>query len=261
MANVRRERAPAVAGFVDTAAPIVVRNEGLTARAALEALGRLPPGGRIFVFSKGAVDLGDVVAWGLEHTGPADVLLSTWAIGADETKRLRRLLDSCAIRRLRLLVDCSFPSRQPAYTALLRASFGPDVLRLAVVHAKVGTLLSVDGRWSVVIKSSGNLNHNKRVEIHEIEDNAALAGFINSTLGEWFRGSGADDFDVAPSEHRRRFDAWHADEQREVGPVSAPVATAAAPGRALKPTAPDAAFFGDGWADTDLRRVGLSYVR
>ena len=261
MANVKAEIAPALAAFSDGLGPVVIRRDGLTAQTATAALGCLEPGARLFVLSKGAVSAGDVIWWALEQTGTADVLISTWTISPDEIRGLRRLLDRGAIRTLRLLVDFSFPRRHPAYTAELRASFGPQAVALTVCHAKVAVL--VNEQWAVVIRSSANLNRNSRTEYHEVSDDRGLAAFVLEVLGEWFPPA-ADTWTVRPSEHQRRFAEWHADEGQAAGVQVAPMASRAARARrrTLQPATPeDARFFGDGLFDPDLRRVGLSYVR
>ena len=68
------------------------------------------------------------------------------------------------------------------------------VLRLAVVHAKLATIVSDDGRWHIAIESSANLNSAKRIEAHTLSDDPGLVAFIDATIGEWFTGDGADDF-------------------------------------------------------------------
>jgi hypothetical protein len=242
VANAKREQRPAIGGLVDCPGPLVVRREGLTARTALDAFGRLVPGGRIFTLSKGAVSMADCVAWVLDEIGPADALLSTWTIAAEEISNLRQLLDTGRILRLRVLVDPSFVRRHPAYTAELRATFGAECLRLVCSHAKLAVLTNMD--WAVTIQSSANLNRALRCESFSIEDNLVLSTSIVDTLGAWFALPAA--WDVTAAEHRRRFEAWGADDRRP--------ALAAA-------VADDAPYFGDGWADTDLRRVGLAYVK
>ena len=162
MGNVGRETAPAVAGWVGRGGPVECRSEGLTATTALAACGRLRRGGRLFLLSKGAVSAGDVLGWVLARTGASDVLLATWTVGTDGIRALRRLLDSGRIRSLRLLVDPSFASRHPSYCAQVRAAFGVDAIRFAVLHAKICTV--VNEAWAVVVRGSANFNENRRLE-------------------------------------------------------------------------------------------------
>jgi hypothetical protein len=261
MSNVRQEAAPALAAFGDRPGPVVIRRAGLTAQTALEALGPLEPGGRLFALSKGAVSAGDVLAWALAQTGPVDALVSTWTISPDEIKALRRTLDAGGIRRLRLLVDFSFRHRHPAYCAELRATFGPESVSLTVCHAKVSTL--VNATWGVVIRSSANLNRNSRTEYHEVSDDPALAAFVADTLGQWFPPA-PDLWSLSTAGHKARFAAWGEAPGAQVSSNgNLPARVAGKDGkRALEPAnETDRAFFSDEPYGVDLRRAGLTYSR
>ena len=258
MANAARERAPKMAAVRLRAGRVGLRG-ALTATTAAGALGRLTHGGRVVCLSKGAFGFGDCVRHLLTVSGSADVLLTTWAIGAKEIAAFRALVTDGAIRTLRLLVDASFVQRQPAYTASLRASFGPDCVRLATCHAKLATL--VNAQWAFVVLSSANLNENKRLEVFSVEDNRRLATALAMTLDGWFASPA--DWDVSRAEHARRFDAWG-----EPTPKAAIVAADDAQGGVearVRPMAPamagDAAFFSDDPWGVDLRRVGISFTR
>ena len=270
MANAARERAPKTAAVRLRAGRVGLRRDGLTAPSARVAFGRLVHGGRVVCLSKGAIGFGDVVRYLLTVSGPADVLVTSWAIGAKEITAFRALVTDGAIRTLRLLVDASFVQRQPAYTASLRASFGPDCVRLATCHAKIATV--VNARWAFAVLSSANLNENRRLEFFQVEDNRRLATAISRTLDGWFAEPAAGQWDASRAEHGRRFDAWAETPARsrtsnavatiapaDDGDVGAPVDT---PVRPLAPaTAADAAFFSDDPWGVDLRRVGISFTR
>lgn len=270
MANIRREKAPRTAAVRLRAGRVGLRRGALTASSARVAFGRIVHGGRIVCLSKGAVSLAECVGYVLETTGPADLTLATWTIGAREITTFRDLVAGGSVRRLQLLVDASFVQRQPAYTASLRASFGPDCVRLVTSHLKVALL--VNARWAVVVLSSANLNRNSRLEFFQVEDNRRLATAISGTLGEWFAEPAADQWDASMTAHKRRFDAWGETGSRTGTPgAGAAIATAAdgdvrapvdAPVRPLAPaTAGDAAYFSDDPWGVDLRRAGISFTR
>lgn len=270
MANAGRERAPKTAAVRLRAGRVGLRRDGLTAPSARVAFGRLAHGARVVCLSKGAFGFGDAVRYLLETAGPADVLLTSWAIGAKEITAFRALVTDGAIRTLRLLVDASFVQRQPAYTARLRASFGPGCVRLATCHSKLAT--AINDRWAFVVLSSANLNRNSRLEFFQVEDNRRLAKAINSTLGAWFAEPAADDWDASRAEHGRRFDAWAETPARSrtsgAGATITPVDDVGispcldAPVAPLVPaTAGDAAYFSDDPWGVDVRRAGISFTR
>jgi hypothetical protein len=219
----------------------VVR-DALDAGTARALVGDLTPGCDVFALSKGAAAFGDVLALLLETAGPADLTLATWCAAPPELRALRRLLDGGQIRRLRLLIDPSFQRRQPQYCALLRSLFGPAAVRLVVCHLKLAVVSNE--AWALVLLSSANLNANHRLEFFSVTDDRALAAFVVARLEEWFPAP-ADQWDRTAAEHDRALTAWRAPKRSDLKPA----------------TAADAQFFGDGWADADLRRVGVSYER
>lgn len=238
-----------------------VQSGALTARSAAEMFGALSPGCDVFALSKGAVSFGDVVAFMLETAGPANVVLSTWTIGAAEIGAVRRLVDSGRIRSLRLLVDPSFVRRHRAYAALLRATFGAESIRLVKLHAKLAVVQNAS--WALVLRSSANMNANHRVEFFELSDDPALAAGIVNTLGSWFDWAPPSQWDGGARAHADAFDTWQApaDAGSVVQSTSSrerPVARRTAP--AGPATAEDAAFFSPEPFGTDLRRVGVSFL-
>lgn len=285
MANVRAEQAPKVAAIRVPGSPVGLRPGGLQAVTPRGAFGPLVPGGRTVVLSKGAFGKADVVADILDQTGPADLTLATWTISAREIGAFRDRVASGQILSLRLMVDASFPARNAAYAAKLRASYGADCIRLAVCHAKLAVI--TNDAWAVVVLSSANLNRNSRLEIFSVEDNRVLADELNRVLGTWFEAPAADQWDVGMSEHGKRLASWgaSADPARLAAPDTSriprpekligrdgkerPVAEQVRKFRSCPSSAPtlapatpgDAAFFNDDPFGVDLRRAGISFVR
>jgi len=246
MANVRVERAPKVAAVGRMRSGSKgLRASGLDASSPDVAFGRLESGGRVVCLSKGGVGFADAVAHCLAASGPADVVLATWTIGAREIASCRQLLDSGAVRSLRLLVDVSFPQRHPAYAAQLRSTFGADAVRMAVCHAKIATV--VNDRWALTVLSSANLNRNSRLEFFSIEDCRPLATDINTTLDAWFAAEPVEVARLVASSAPPTVRTTHA---------------APRPPATLAPaTDADVAFFSDDPWGVDLRRAGITYSR
>lgn len=237
---------------------------------AAEAFGRLGRGVRVVALSKGAVSFGDAVRYVLEAAGPADLTLATWTVSADEIGAFKRLLDGGAVRRLRLLLDASFVQRHPAYTALLRATYGADCVRLAVCHAKLGIVMNE--RRAFVVSGLANLNRNSRLEFFSVEENRQLARALARVLGTWFRTPAGGQWEASRAEQVRRLQSWTGGDTRprgrrlavpvESGELGTCFQSVAAPA-ALTPALPaDARYFdaADPWGQ-DLNRAGVSYLR
>lgn len=217
----------------------------ITARTAADAIGPITRGCEIYGLNKGQFSLIDIIEHCLAATGPADVTLSTWtAAGADLTFA-HKLLTNGTLRSLRFIVDFSFPTRQPEYCAALRERFGDQAIRITRTHAKFVVIRNAD--WHVVIRSSMNLNENRRLESFEISDDPGMAAFLLEICDELFteHAAGAQ-FDKGPYQNCVDFERLAEPDQAE--------AEAAALANGKK-------YFNDGPLVQDIRRAGLSYTK
>jgi hypothetical protein len=150
---------------------------------ASAALGPIVPGFRRVMVTRCLFSLYDVVDVLLPVIGPADVAVSTWTMSRLHMERVRRLVDDGAMRSFVLILDRSFPTRQPAYAAELREVLGNGMdLRLTKTHAKFVTLSA--GDWRITIRSSGNYNQSPRLENIDIDDDAEIYGFFRGIVDE-----------------------------------------------------------------------------
>ena len=159
---------------------------------AVEAIGPLSPGCEVFALTSGEFSMVDVLRHVLDHTGPAAVDLATWTAADGDLRRAHAFLLEGRITRLRFLVDPSFRSRKPEFCAVLVDLFGNDAIRTMPLHGKFATLRN--DTWNVAIRSSMNLNLNKRIESVEISDDAMLAGFLADFVDEAFAASSDANF-------------------------------------------------------------------
>lgn len=167
------------------------------AETAALAVGPILRGCEIYGLSKGQFSLCDLLLHVLDATGPADVVISTWTAANADLAHCRVLLDDGRITRMRWVVDFSFPARQPAYCAQLRERFGDAAIAVCANHAKF-LLVRAPG-WDVVVRTSMNLNRNRRLESYEISESAEMAGFLEVIVGAAFcDGSTISDAVSAP---------------------------------------------------------------
>lgn len=155
------------------------------AETAAAAVGPLERGCEIYGLSKGQFSLCDLLLHVLDHTGPADVVISTWTAANADLAHCRVLLDDGRITRMRWVVDFSFPARQPAYCAHLRERFGDDSIAVCANHAKF--LLVRSPGWDCVVRTSMNLNRNRRLESYEISESREMAEFLSEIVGATFQ--------------------------------------------------------------------------
>lgn len=211
----------------------------LCAKRVAASVGEITRGCEIFGVTKGDWSLVDLIEHCLNTTGPADVVVCTWTAGGNDATFASNLLTNGSIKSLRFVVDLSFPSRQPSYCAALRQRFGDDAIRLTRCHAKFVTIRNK--RWNVVIRTSMNLNENRRLETWEVSDSKPMADWLQELVDQLFQEqTPADAFNKTAGE-------LHADFDTQWGDVGS---------RGPDPTSQE--FFGDGPLDVDLRRVGIS---
>lgn len=143
--------------------------------AAATIIGQLEPETEIYGITKGDISLIDIIAHVMNDTNSRDVLLATWTAAAGSLQTFSDMLSAKAIRSIRMIVDPSFITRKPADCDLVFRLFGPDAIRCAPSHAKYAVLTG--GRLPATIRTSMNLNPNRRIETFEISIDPAMADY------------------------------------------------------------------------------------
>lgn len=149
-----------------------------------QSVGEIYQGMEIFGLTNGQFSKINLIENILEQTDVADVDVSTWTAAGAEIKRFEQFLANENIRRLRFLVDRSFPSRQPKYFQMLLDLFGEGCVRLARTHCKF--VIITNDRWNIAIRTSMNLNENRRVENFEISDSVELTEYMSGVVDGFF---------------------------------------------------------------------------
>lgn len=211
-----------------------LRPASYSADNARDAVGAITTGCEIYGLSNGTFSLSDLILYLLETTGPADLTISTWTAANADITHANKLLTSGVIRSLRFVVDFSFPSRQPAYCTALREAFGDAAIRVTKTHAKF--VLIRNDHWNLAVRTSMNLNANKRLENFEISDDTELCDYLHSFVADLFAAQDAGQgFTNRPIDNMRQFDTLTAS------------------------PAPSQEFFSDSFFGNDLRRSGLVF--
>ena len=197
---------------------------------AAEAIGELEHGCEIFGLTMGQFSLIDIIEHCLGATGPADVTVSTWTAANADMGFAMSLVSSGAIQSMRFVVDFSFPRRQPEYCSALRERFGDEAIRITKTHAKFVTIRN--DKWDVAIRSSMNLNENRRLESFEISDDRGMCDYLGEVVDQLFtEHRPGEQFELSPGRNSRDFDA-------------------------LAGVHRSTSVLGDGELDTDVRRAG-----
>ena len=156
------------------------------AETAAAAIGEIKKDEEVFGLTKEQFSLIDVVKHVLDHTGPADLTISTWTAAKAELGSVLDFTRNGSVTSMRWLVDLSFQRRAHELANEIRKTFGADSIRVAQNHAKFTMLRNAD--WDIVIRTSMNLNQNPRLEDFTLAHDPELAGFLGGIVDEiWHR--------------------------------------------------------------------------
>lgn len=152
---------------------------------AQDAIGKLESNQDVYILTYGQFSLIDALGAILDQTGPADVVLSSWTAADAHLNETAHMVEAMAIRKLQMIVDRSFRTRQPAYFRRMKELFGHDCIREIRSHAKF--IVITNEKWSVVVRTSMNLNENPRFENIEISTDKDFADFMLGVVADIFR--------------------------------------------------------------------------
>jgi len=155
-----------------------------TASASI-AIGDIKKGEDTFILTYGQFSLIDALIVILHQTGEADVVISTWTAAHAHLDKAKELMTDANIRSLKLIVDRSFKTRQPAYFKQMIDTFGEESIRETVTHAKF--MIITNDNWNIVVRTSMNLNENPRLENIEISESEEFTAFFQTLTEEMFR--------------------------------------------------------------------------
>lgn len=164
---------------------------GATAHVG-DAIGPITEGCEIFCMTNGLFSLIDILSHVLEYTGPAQIDLATWTAAAGDLQRAHAFLLDGRVTKCRFLVDPSFRSRKPEFCAALVKLFGDDAIRTLPLHGKFAVVHN--DKWHLAIRTSMNLNPNKRIENVEISDDPALANHLIGFVDDVYERSADANF-------------------------------------------------------------------
>ncbi|MDT7834976.1 hypothetical protein [Aquabacterium sp. OR-4] len=158
----------------------VLGGQGEVVRALLA----LRDGEELSILTDGSLSMIDILQRLLEVVGPSDVALATWTMGLYDLDACEKFVRDSRIKSMRMIVDPSIFGRRPELSARLVQGFGVKSFRAANIHAKFCILTG--GAFSVAVRSSMNLNPNRRIESADIAACADMArfylGFVDSVF-------------------------------------------------------------------------------
>ena len=138
-----------------------------------DVLETLEMGDLVEYYTNGRFSMHNLIEYILRATGPANVLIATWAMTEAPLRTLQRLKSEGEILKLECMLEHKVPGHNPKSYAFAKAFF--DDIWLGRNHAKVGVIENED--WGVVITTSANLTRNRRIEAGDIKCSIESAKF------------------------------------------------------------------------------------
>ena len=173
---------------------------GTRGESADRCIGEITKGCDIFGLTKGDFSMIDILRHIAKQIGPCRIDIGTWTAAAAEIKQAFDMIEDKNIVAMRWLVDRSFPARQGKYYRSLLDKFGQDSVRLARFHAKF--ILLENEKYTVAVRTSMNLNENKRIEFYEISEGTPISDYLRQVVDFHFASPSEDsyaafkDFDI-----------------------------------------------------------------
>lgn len=157
---------------------------GMRGESARRCVGRIYKNCDIFGLTKGDFSKIDMLRHLLTEIGPCHIDIGTWTAASADISKAYDLLDHNNILSMRWLVDRSFPSRQKNYYEVLIKKFGEENIRLARFHAKF--LILENEEYKLAVRTSMNLNMNKRIEFYEITEGSKINDYLRGIVDYHF---------------------------------------------------------------------------
>lgn len=148
--------------------PRINRRRQILASRAAPVVGPIEKGCEIYGLTMGECSLAEIVAHIFDTVGPAKVLIGCWTCAVPDIEFFADLLKTGRATEVNWILDNSIGNRKEECCELLEELFGEDHVFATSIHAKF--IVIQDGDWNLAIRSSMNLNLNRRIEYFEISD-------------------------------------------------------------------------------------------
>lgn len=135
---------------------------------------------RIMGLTRGQFSLIDLIYSILKKIGPSDVFIVTWSAGIKDVNNVKWMMDSRLIKKVRLITDHSYKTRQKKYAQSIEELFGIENILTSEIHAKF--VLIENDQFKITIRTSMNLNANKTCESFELDEGQEIFDFYYSFI-------------------------------------------------------------------------------
>ena len=168
-----------------------------------DVLSDIKHGESVYAFNGGQFSFINVLEHLLDISGPADVKIMTWSAGDADLQYAHKFLESGMIKSIKFLVDFSFPTRQPKYCQRILELF-PMSVKATNLHAKM--IVIGNDKWNFMVRTSMNLNHNRRFENLEVVEGKEITGFHHEIFDTIWKSSKFVDLKLKAGDYKKTSD-------------------------------------------------------
>ena len=179
------------------------RDSGIDSAAKM--IGAVCDGDEICGITNGQFSLVDIIEHLLSQTGPATICIATWTMGIYDADKAYSFVQDKRIKSIRFVLDPSMFLRRPELASVLVKGFGPDAFRAVNSHAKFATVRG--DRLAVTVRSSMNLNENRRIESFDISVDPAITAFFEGLVERIWNSVSADNRSQSEAVFTKLFEA------------------------------------------------------
>lgn len=164
--------------------PVITR-KGIKRQSAADVIGPIERGKTIHYQTQGKWSTHQVLTHILNHTGPAEVYISTYTVSENPARSIVSHVLDGLITSLYCLLDYRIKTyNENAYHLLEKNSRKICLIRN---HSKLMVVSNSD--WSITWTGSSNLNNNSRIEVGVLSTSPAIADFHRQWIMEKINGS------------------------------------------------------------------------
>jgi len=146
------------------------------------ALGTISKGCEIYGLCKGQFSIINIIREVLRQVGKSDVIISTWTAAGYDIKKTFKLKEDGYINKISFILDRSAKTKVGGDNFKVFEEYFKNEIFITNCHAKF--ILIKNDDWNICIRTSMNLNENKRLENFEISDCKVLYNYMHSIASD-----------------------------------------------------------------------------
>ena len=157
---------------------------GTRGESAARCIGPITKGCDVFGLTKGDFSMIDILRHIAREIGPCRLDVGSWTASPADIIELKRMITGGSVTELRLILGDGFPIFERKGYEVILAEVGRARVRFARFHAKYALL--ENDNFSIALRTSMNLNMNRRIESYEISEGSGIGNYLRGIADHHF---------------------------------------------------------------------------